>query len=120
MEVLVGLPYKDGGLSPEEGFDCWGLTRWVVKQGLGVSLPEKPMGWRRYGEVLPFRLEAVQRYDILFFVDDAEITTHIGVANDGANFTHANVHCQAVVCEPIRKYKSAIKAIGRINLAPRN
>ena len=117
MESLVGIPYKDGGLSPEEGFDCWGLVRWVIRRGLGTVLPEKPIAWRRHGRVLPFSPDAVQRYDILFFNDDAGIVTHIGVANSRTDFTHANQYCKSVVCEPINKYRDNIRAIGRVEHA---
>ena len=117
MEELVGIPYKDGGLSPEEGMDCWGLVRWVIERGLRIKLPEKPIAWRRHGRVLPFSLAAVQRYDILFFSDDLGIVAHIGIANSPTDFTHANQYCCSVVCEPINKYRDSITAIGRVKRA---
>ena len=36
---LLGVPFVDGGRTPEEGFDCWGLSRYVYKEIKGIELP---------------------------------------------------------------------------------
>lgn len=35
----IGLPFEDKGRTPEEGFDCWGLCRWVWDKHYGISVP---------------------------------------------------------------------------------
>ena len=115
MQTIVGFPYKNGGALPESGFDCYGLVRWVIHQGLGILLPENTIGWRRYGEIIEKRPNNIQRYDLLFFCPlIPDVVTHVGVANDHKDFTHADHRFMAVVCEPISKYADMIKAIGRI------
>ena len=115
MEALIGIPYKDGGASPEEGFDCYGLVRWIVRAGLGVVLPQNTIGWRHYGEIIEGRPKEIRRYDLLFFCPTIpDVVTHVGIANDAANFTHADHRFGAVVCEPISKYIDDIKAVGRV------
>ena len=115
MQQLVGRLYKDGGSSPDEGFDCYGLVRWVVREGLGIILPETTIGWRRYGEIIEGRPKEIRRYDLLFFCPTIpDVVTHVGIASDGSNFIHADRRFMAVVCEPVSKYLDHIKATGRI------
>mgnify|MGYP001577899186 CR=1 FL=1 len=64
---LVGAPYKKGG-SDANGFDCYGLVRFVAHAARGVDLPEKPIGWRRCGRLLgkdapirPFDISGMRR-----------------------------------------------------------
>ena len=121
MQEIVGVPYREGGAAPEEGFDCLTLVRWVIRRGLGVDLPERPMGWRRHVRVLPFSMNDIQRYDLLFFSAELDgVTTHIGIANSRTDFTHASQHHKAVVCEPVGKYRDVIEAIGRVKSADRD
>ena len=35
----VGRPYRWGGSSPREGFDCSGLVQHVYREALGIELP---------------------------------------------------------------------------------
>lgn len=115
MQDLVGIPYKEGGASPSDGFDCYGLVRWVIREGLGVSLPENTISWRRYGDVIDGCPSNPLRYDLLFFCPTIpDIVTHVGIANGDGNITHADHRFGAVVCEPLSRYSGKIKAIGRV------
>ena len=115
LQELVGIPYKDGGASPEEGFDCKSLVRWVIHRGLGILLPENTVAWRKHCEIIEGRPAAIRRYDIVMFCPIIpDVVTHIAVANDHRDFTHADHRFMAVVCEPISKYLDNIKAVGRI------
>ena len=38
----IGLPYLLGGVSAQEGVDCWGLMRLVYQQEFGIALPTIP------------------------------------------------------------------------------
>ena len=117
MQALIGVRYKEGGMSPEEGFDCYNLVRFVIREGLGIVLPENTIGWRHYGEVIEGRPDRINRYDLLFFCPlIPDVVTHVGVANDHKDFTHADHRFMAVVCEPISKYADMIKAVGRVTI----
>jgi len=37
---LLRLPFKDGGRSPAEGFDCWGLVKYVLERMGHTGVPE--------------------------------------------------------------------------------
>lgn len=42
FDEYVGLPYKEGGETPE-GFNCWGLLRYVLRYNFGVIIPNVPI-----------------------------------------------------------------------------
>ena len=37
---LIGVPFVNGGRTPQEGFDCWGLTRYIFEHYHGIVLPD--------------------------------------------------------------------------------
>ncbi len=78
----LGIPYKWGGASPSEGFDCSGLTMYVFAQ-IGVSLPHYAAA--QYGIGVPVSKEELQPGDLVFFRD----LGHMGMYIGGGNFIHA-------------------------------
>lgn len=108
---LVGTPYNENGQTPEEGFPCWAMCRWVYNQ-IGIPVPGKPIGWRKYFDELD-KDSPVQRYDLLCFQNLDRIVDHVGVAISSKDFVHADEKKQQVVCEPIIKYQLYLVAIFR-------
>lgn len=41
INKLVGLPWREGGKTPQEGFDCWGFFRWYNLHILKRKINEK-------------------------------------------------------------------------------
>jgi len=39
INEYVGIPFNENGLSPEEGFNCWSLTKYVAEKEFGIYLP---------------------------------------------------------------------------------
>lgn len=37
INKLVGIPWKDGGRTLQEGFDCWGFFKWFYSTELGIA-----------------------------------------------------------------------------------
>ena len=78
----VGTPYRWGGESPTNGFDCSGLVRWAYAR-VGVELPHN--SYALYGEgrrVLETRMEVG---DILFF----EGLGHVGLYLGNGRMVHS-------------------------------
>ncbi|MFM7759442.1 MAG: C40 family peptidase, partial [Burkholderiaceae bacterium] len=47
---LIGIHYRRGGNSPENGLDCSGLVRYVFKQTNDIDLPRTSVEMSRVGE----------------------------------------------------------------------
>lgn len=117
MHDLVGVRFKEGGLSPEGGFYCYGLVRYVIGVGTGVWIPTAPIGWKKYATVSPFKGTTL-RYDVLMFSErSAGLIDHVGVCDGAGNFIHANKKSEAVVCEPASRYYGRIVSVGRLKRA---
>ena len=39
VNKYIGIPFEEGGETPEEGFNCWTLARWIQQEEFGVVLP---------------------------------------------------------------------------------
>lgn len=82
----VGRPYRWGGETPGEGFDCSGLVYWSYGC-VGVGMPrvvrrQQEMGQRITGDrLLPG--------DLVFFAIDGRRTTHVGIYVGDQRFVHA-------------------------------
>ena len=111
-EDLVGVPYKPGGLTLEEGLDCYGLVRMAVQLEFGVWLPPEPGIWRGYARLLEPD-EPMRRGDVLFF--DSLERLHVGFVLGDGNFVHAMKQVAQVVCEPVSRYRDILRAIGRVH-----
>jgi len=78
----LGIPYRWGGSSPSEGFDCSGLTSYVYAQ-IGVYLPHHAAS--QYGYGVPVSREDLQPGDLVFFSG----LGHMGMYIGGNQFIHA-------------------------------
>jgi len=115
---LVGTPYKDGGRTLQEGFDCYGVVRWVLNESLDLGLPSNPphnSTWGHYLKVYRQPLAiTVQRYDVLMFSELIDgLVNHIAVMVSDTDFIHAGRAFGGVVCEPLSRYEKRILAVGR-------
>ncbi|WP_273483946.1 C40 family peptidase [Desulforamulus ruminis] len=64
-ESLIGKPFKQGGNTPEEGFNSIGFIQYVFKEGEQVVLPGSPSQLWKLGE--PIERNEIQPGDVLFF-----------------------------------------------------
>ncbi|MCS7006170.1 MAG: NlpC/P60 family protein [Thermoleophilia bacterium] len=78
----LGVPYKWGGSSPEEGFDCSGFTSYVYAQ-IGISLPHHAAS--QYSMGVPVSRDALAAGDLVFFSG----LGHVGIYIGGGQFIHA-------------------------------
>ena len=81
----VGVPYRYGGESPSQGFDCSGLV-WFAYRSAGVTPPRTTAGlWRE----LPAVPRGYERPgDLVFFNIDGK-PQHVGIFIGDGRFVHA-------------------------------
>lgn len=86
-ETFIGVPYKWGGQTAEEGFDCSGLVVAVYRLN-GLRLPRTSRAQYRTGQ--PVRKERLRKGDLVFFATNGgRRVTHVGIYAGGGEFIHA-------------------------------
>jgi cell wall-associated NlpC family hydrolase len=89
MQALgyLGIRYKYGGSSPDTGFDCSGLVRYVVNQAIGLVLPRDA----RAISLLGSRIDTaeLQPGDLVFFNTMRKPFSHVGIYVGEQRFIHA-------------------------------
>ena len=86
-ESFIGLPYRLGGSSPEEGFDCSGLAM-AVYQLNGLNLPRSSREQYASGE--PVERKELSKGDLVFFkISWGRKVSHVGVYAGDGKFIHA-------------------------------
>jgi hypothetical protein len=86
-ESYLGIPYRWGGVSPEDGFDCSGLTM-AVYDLVGLKLPRSSRGQFAVGR--PVRRRDLRRGDLVFFrTGGTSRVTHVGIFTGKGEFIHA-------------------------------
>ncbi|TDF63699.1 C40 family peptidase [Cupriavidus sp. L7L] len=120
---LVGTPYRYGGNTPDAGFDCSGLVRYVVSRAASVDLPRTTEAMGTRGTTLD-RSE-VASGDLVFFNTTGRANSHVGIYVGQNRFVHAPSSGGTVRLEDMGKpywasrYNGARRVVsGAINLPP--
>jgi peptidoglycan DL-endopeptidase CwlO len=82
-EGELGVPYVWGGASPQQGFDCSGLTMWVYAQ-LGIHLDHYTGSQWNAGPHVP--RDQLEPGDLVFFEPGIG---HVGIYIGNGLFIHA-------------------------------
>lgn len=87
--TLMGTPYKYGGTSPEQGFDCSGLVQYIYRDISSVVLPRTAAGMAELaGRDVTTRELVVG--DLLFFrLNNSGSINHVAVYIGQDRFVHA-------------------------------
>ena len=85
--LFLGIPYYWGGRSPK-GFDCSGLTQTVFGL-LDVRLPRDAWMQQRDSKKVAEEVEQAAAGDLLFFAENGDKITHVGIALDNGQLLHA-------------------------------
>ena len=64
-ESLIGKPFKQGGNTPQEGFDSTGFVQYVFREEDNIVLPGSPSQLWKLGE--PIEQSEIHPGDVLFF-----------------------------------------------------
>ena len=84
---LIGVPYRNGGTSPDVGFDCSGLVWYVYRQAAGLVLPRSTGELGRAGH--PVEVDDMRPGDLVFYNTLGRTFSHVGIYIGERRFVHA-------------------------------
>ncbi|MFM0413932.1 NlpC/P60 family protein [Paraburkholderia aromaticivorans] len=84
---LVGIPYRWGGNTPDSGFDCSGLVRYVVSRAASVNLPRTTADMSGRGESI--EPDEIAPGDLIFFNTTGRAHSHVGIYVGKLRFVNA-------------------------------
>jgi cell wall-associated NlpC family hydrolase len=98
-ENFVGMPYRWGGTSAKEGFDCSGLTMTVYRlNGLALERTSE----RQFQTGKPVSKEQLQIGDLVFFTtNNDKKVSHVGIYIGEDKFIHATTTGKKVKVDPL-------------------
>ncbi|MCW7540373.1 C40 family peptidase [Aquabacterium sp. A7-Y] len=86
---FLGVPYRRGGESAEEGFDCSGFTRHIFERSLGLVLPRRADDQARAPGLIKISREDLKPGDLVFFNTLRATFSHVGIYIGEGKFIHS-------------------------------
>jgi cell wall-associated NlpC family hydrolase len=86
---FLGLQYRSGGTSVDEGFDCSGFVRYLVHNTMGLVLPRSADEQAKASAVVPIGREELQPGDLVFFNTLRRSFSHVGIYIGDGRFIHS-------------------------------
>ena len=87
--AYLGAPYRRGGSSADEGFDCSGFTRHVFENTICLLLPRRADQQARLPELAQVGREELKPGDLVFFNTMRRAFSHVGIYVGEGRFIHA-------------------------------
>ena len=85
--TLINTPYRYGGSSPEVGFDCSGLVRYVFQSVGAPHLPRRSEDIGKLGESIT--RAQLEPGDLVFFNTLSRAYSHVAIYIGDGRFLHA-------------------------------
>jgi cell wall-associated NlpC family hydrolase len=86
---FIGVRYRRGGGTAEQGFDCSGFTRYVFEHSVGLLLPRRADQQARDSELLKIGRNELRPGDLVFFDTMRRAFSHVGIYIGDGRFIHA-------------------------------
>ena len=99
---FLGVPYRRGGNSSNEGFDCSGFTRHIFENSIGLVLPRRADDQAHAAGVTPIKREELKPGDLVFFNTLKRTFSHVGIYIGDGKFIHSPRTGGAVRIEDMR------------------
>ena len=103
----VGTRYVHGGQSPESGFDCSGLIKYVMA-GLHVSVPRTAAQQATSGLAVQRDASRLRPGDLLTFGKGSHGVSHIGIYVGNGRFVHASSVAGRVIESDVERPSSPL------------
>jgi hypothetical protein len=84
---LVGIPYRWGGNTPDSGFDCSGLVKYVLARAASVDLPRTTAEMSERGQSID--PDEIAAGDLVFFNTTGRAHSHVGIYVGKLRFVNA-------------------------------
>lgn len=84
---MLGIRYKRGGSTPENGLDCSGFVRYVFKDAIGAELPRTSHEISKVGENI--QTKDLQPGDLVFYNTLRRGFSHVGIYLGDNKFIHS-------------------------------
>jgi cell wall-associated NlpC family hydrolase len=84
---FLGVPYKRGGNSFDQGLDCSGFVRLIYEQSMGLVLPRRSA--EQAAATQPIEASELQPGDLVFFNTLRSAFSHVGIYVGQNKFIHA-------------------------------
>jgi cell wall-associated NlpC family hydrolase len=85
----LGVRYRRGGNSVDEGFDCSGFVRYIFKNSVGLVLPRRADEQAQAAGVVPITADELKPGDLVFFNTLARAFSHVGIYVGDGKFIHS-------------------------------
>jgi cell wall-associated NlpC family hydrolase len=120
----VGKRYRTGGTTPDRGFDCSGLVKFVL-ESIRIELPRTAREQSRVGAAVPRDTAQLLAGDVLLFGKPKSGVSHVGIYIGNGRFVHASSVAGRVIESPIDRppsplvkiFKSARRIVGSDTVA---
>jgi cell wall-associated NlpC family hydrolase len=86
---FLGVPYRRGGNTADQGFDCSGFTRYVFENSIGLVLPRRADEQAKSNGLLNVKREELKPGDLVFFNTMRRAFSHVGIYVGEGKFIHA-------------------------------
>jgi cell wall-associated NlpC family hydrolase len=103
----LGRRYVFGGQSPEKGFDCSGLVKYVMA-AFHLDLPRTARQQAKTGFALTRDTSRLRPGDLLTFGRPTSGISHIGIYIGGGHFIHASSAAGRVIESPMNRPPSKL------------
>lgn len=99
----LGVRYRYGGASPERGFDCSGLIKYIMDR-FEMSLPRTARAQASVGVVVDRDTSQLRPGDLLLFsAREQAPVSHIGIYVGNGRFIHASSVAKRVIETPLSR-----------------
>ena len=86
---FLGVPYRRGGNSADEGFDCSGFTRHIFELTLGLVLPRRVDDQASASGLVDVARNELRPGDLVFFNTLKRTFSHVGIYIGDGKFIHS-------------------------------